>query len=371
MTKNITSLLILFCVTCFSDFVIAAPDNYFDTAKGKKFYEEATALYQKIERESAFTAQVNGVSIGYLDFGPKEGMPLIWVHGPGGTGYEMLNVRDGLIKAGYRVIAIDVRGHGKTRITDYNISVYDVADDIAGLMDYLHISEAVIGGLVKGGWVAAAFYDDYPQRTLGLLLEDGGSYSSIQLQEEIRNKLVQSKPIPFDTKVFRKLFDTTTRFSSRLEGAKVLWGGISPFVREEPRLERITELLSHFRQNVDGQWIYHADIKRLIIGQTVSGADRLYNTLPLLQQSQELMLPSVIFRRLHIPMLIIDPVSRSIDGTPVRHLNARLQAQHPEFIVHEIYEYEIAHPDAHAYWPERFVASAEGLLKRVQAGLRN
>ena len=37
---------------------------------------------------------------------------------------------------------------------------------------------AVFGGASKGGFVAAAVYDHYPNRVLGLLMADGGTWSN-------------------------------------------------------------------------------------------------------------------------------------------------------------------------------------------------
>ena len=76
-------------------------------------YQQAVALYDKTEAESARIANVNGITLGYLEFGEKNAVPLIWAHGSGSNRYELFNVQAGLVKAGYRVISIDYRGHGK------------------------------------------------------------------------------------------------------------------------------------------------------------------------------------------------------------------------------------------------------------------
>ena len=90
-----------------------------------------------------------------------------------------------------------------------------------------------------------------------------------------------------------------------------------------------------------------------------------FSRLTLLQQSQELMLPVVIFRNLNIPVHIIDPVSPT-DWMDVRHQNKELQEQHPDWIVHEVYDYEHSPHAAHLKRPDRFVKSAKALLERVE-----
>ena len=354
--------------------------NFIDTPEGAKRYKKSMMLYERIEHENSHTVDVNGIILGYLEFGSPDGIPLIWSHGTGNTGYEIINVQAGLVEAGYRVIAIDYRGHGKTQIgvTDYNTSLYHIADDIAALMDHLGIAKAVVGGLSKGGWVAAAFYDTYPQRVLGLLLEDGGSFSKVRLIEDIQCQVVQAGLPPYSTEALKKLFDTTTRFETRLEGLKVVWAAYSPAVKANTTLDYITGLLSLLRQGGDGTWFFHCDVSKLIIGvdagrsvETGSTGATLYSRLPLMQQSQELMNPFVVFRRLDVPMHIIDPDSLD-DWLPVRHQNEELQALHPDWIVHEVYDYEHSPHEAHIDRPERFIESAKALLKRVtsQSGLR-
>jgi len=345
--------------------------EFIETPKGRALYHQSAALYETTEREHAHRADVNGISLSYLEFGSHEDIPIIWAHGSGYTSYEILNVQAGLVEAGYRVIAIDYRGHGNTQIdiTDYNTSLYHIADDIAALMDHLDIAKAIIGGLSKGGWVAAAFYDTYPKRVLGLLLEDGGSFSKVRLIEDIQLKRVKPGLIPYPADAMKTLFDATTRFPSRAEGLKAVWAAYSPAVKTNSTVEYITLMLSLLRKEADGRWAYHCDGQRLFIGdgreiETGSTEDTLYSRLPLMQQSQELMIPFVVFRNLNVPMHIIDPVSED-DWLPVRHQNEELQALHPDLIVHEVYEYEHSPHEAHLERPERFIESAKALLLRV------
>ena len=345
----------------------------FETKEGLKLFQNGLSLYEKTERKNTRSASVNGIEVGYLEFGSRDGIPLIWAHGSGMTSYEMVNVQAGLVEAGYWVLAIDYRGHGKTQvnINQYNTSLYHVADDIAALLDYLNISKAIVGGLSKGGRVATAFFDAYPQRVLGLLLEDGGSWSSVRLEDDIRLKLVKPGPFPYPIADMERLYDPSLRFQSRLEGLKAVWSVYSPSVKNNLTKAYIALMLSCLRQQKDGSWIHHCDAWRLFYGASErllggpSDDKTLYSRLPLMQQSQELMIPLVVFRKLNVPVHIIDPVCPD-DWLPVRHLNEKLQALHPDWIEHEVYEYEHSPHEAHLQRPERFIASAKALLKRVQ-----
>jgi pimeloyl-ACP methyl ester carboxylesterase len=47
-----------------------------------------------------------------------------------------------------------------------------MAQDVAALLDHLEISRAVVGGLSMGGYVALAFYKEFPSRVRSLILAD-------------------------------------------------------------------------------------------------------------------------------------------------------------------------------------------------------
>ena len=351
-------------------------DFPFNSAEDAGFLE-SIELYERVEKENSHVASVNNIDLSYLDFGPKTNTPLIWVPGSGGTRFELLNVTKALVSCGYRVITIDSRGHGKTRleINKYNVSLYHIADDIAGLMDYLAIDKAVVGGLSKGGWVATAFYDTYPDRVFGLLLEDGGSLSNIKLADDTRLGLVTPGPSPYPPADF--LADNSIRFESRFEAVKALWAAYTPALSAERKenytIEDIAALISFFYQDDRGKWTHHCDIVKLTMGndsgrtlKESSGfkSPTIYSRLPIMQQSQELMLPIVIFRNLDVPVHIIDPDSPA-DWMPARSQNEELQALHPDLVVHEVYDYEHSPHEAHYERPERFVESAAALLARV------
>jgi len=348
--------------------------NFIKNTDYGALFHKAIDLYEKIERENSREAEINNISMGYLEFGSNDGTPLIWAHGSGSSSYEILNVQAGLVEAGYWVIAIDYRGHGRTQIdiNSQNTSLYHIADDISALMDHLDIDKAIVGGLSKGGCVAAIFYDTYPKRVLGLLLEDGGSFSNLRLKEDIRLNVVQPGPMPYPIEAVKRLYDTTIRYKDRFEGLQDVLAACSPAVKAatSATVEYITMCLSFLRQEENGMWVYHCDGWRYFLGESGRNVGEgttsavLYSRLPLMQQSQELMIPSVVFRNLNVPMHIIDPVS-PVDWLPVRHLNEELHALHPGLIVHEVYDYEHSPHEAHLERPRRFIESAKALLKRI------
>jgi pimeloyl-ACP methyl ester carboxylesterase len=72
----------------------------------------------------------------------------------------------------YRVITVDLRGHGETPATLDPATMEDMAEDVAALLDGLRVERVVLGGLSMGGYVALAFCRLFPERVRALILAD-------------------------------------------------------------------------------------------------------------------------------------------------------------------------------------------------------
>src|SRR5687767_3075163 len=72
----------------------------------------------------------------------------------------------------FRVVTPDLRGFGESDSSEGPVTMNRMAQDVAKLMDYLGIEQAVIGGLSMGGYVALAFVKQFPSRVKALVLAD-------------------------------------------------------------------------------------------------------------------------------------------------------------------------------------------------------
>ncbi len=97
--------------------------------------------------------------------------PLVLIHGAGGDHLSWPPEMRRL--PGYRVITLDLPGHGKTAGTGRQ-SVQDYARDVAGFMDTLGLFRAVFVGHAMGGAIALALALDYPDRVAGIGLISTG-----------------------------------------------------------------------------------------------------------------------------------------------------------------------------------------------------
>ncbi len=93
----------------------------------------------------------------------------------------------------YRVIIPDMAGHGDTAFqsgSDYSIPAQ--AKRVVALIDALNIDQIHIIGNSMGGFIAATFAKDYPERTLSAALVDPAGVKSPELSD-MDKMLVQGK----------------------------------------------------------------------------------------------------------------------------------------------------------------------------------
>lgn len=321
-----------------------------DTSRVRTAFTAVTQLRNDYERQHGHFVAVNGIRMHYLEWGNKNGVPLVWAHGSASSGLELRAVAPRLAAAGYRVLAVDYRGHGLTRVTDYDFGIYHIADDLVGLLDSLKISKAVFGGASKGGSVATAVYDQHPTRVLGLLMANGGTYSmqwvwDRQTPDERRRSLTDPIPHitgPSEFDVFRQVVGT-------------LPPGDLP-------MERLLDLLFRIGPIENGLWAFLPGFERMMFVDEVKGIARP-STFPPLQWSENSLIPRMVFRRLDVPMMILDP-QRENDPRPVTDQNERLAKDHPALVIHRIYP-ETGHNILQSK-PDWFVRDAVELLDRVR-----
>ena len=75
-----------------------------------------------------------------------------------------------LTAAGYRVLRIDMRGHGGSQVDEQDFTMADLARDVAGVLDHLGIAKVHMGGVSIGGMIGQSFALHYGDRLHSLLL---------------------------------------------------------------------------------------------------------------------------------------------------------------------------------------------------------
>lgn len=97
----------------------------------------------------------DGTNIFYKDWGPRDAQPIVFHHGWPLSGDDWDNQMLYFLEKGYRVIAHDRRGHGRSDQTDTGNEMDTYANDVVELARALDLNNAIhIGHSTGGGEVA-------------------------------------------------------------------------------------------------------------------------------------------------------------------------------------------------------------------------
>ena len=139
---------------------------------------------------------INGVGINYESDG--EGFPLVLCYCRGGNA-TMWAPQIEAFSRDYRFIRFEPRGHGRSDAPE-DPSAYGLdtsVEDLLGLLDYLGIEKAYVGGLSMGGGITTRFTLLYPDRVAALMVIDSGSASGHAHKEEIRRNTTRVRELAF------------------------------------------------------------------------------------------------------------------------------------------------------------------------------
>jgi len=105
--------------------------------------------------ETDFVTVADGTRIFYKDWGPKEAQPIVFHHGWPLSADDWDNQMMFFLEKGYRVIAHDRRGHGRSTQTWAGNEMDTYAADVAALAKALDLKNAIhVGHSTGGGEVA-------------------------------------------------------------------------------------------------------------------------------------------------------------------------------------------------------------------------
>jgi pimeloyl-ACP methyl ester carboxylesterase len=123
-------------------------------------------------------AELPGLRLFYADSGGS-GIPVLLLHSATGSSRVWEHQMPALVAAGYRVIAYDRRGFGRTVVTAPDAGLA-AADDLEALRAHLGIERFHLLGTAAGGMVAADYAQSFPERLRSLVLAN----SIVGVQDE-------------------------------------------------------------------------------------------------------------------------------------------------------------------------------------------
>ena len=133
------------------------------------------------------TTEFKNEKVTFLDKG--KGKAVVLLHGFLGSHKIWEQTINDLSKS-YRVIAIDLPGHGSTQCFGYAHSMELMAKCVKSVLDQLRLKKYVIIGHSMGGYVGLAFADLFPDNLKGLCLYHSTAYADSDEKKKDRLRAI-------------------------------------------------------------------------------------------------------------------------------------------------------------------------------------
>lgn len=203
--------------------------------------------------------EANGLRLHYLDWGEEAPTQLVLLHGLTSNAHTW----DDFAKeahATYRVVAMDLRGHGESGHAQDGYTLERFAADVKAVARHLNLRSFHLMGHSLGALVAIRFAAENPGMVQRLVLEDGGPGVDMALARQGAEGRFH-RPLGFDTQdeavAWLRLHypgDTEERIQDRFTyGMKQNWAGKwAP--REDPELYWVLGGSGKFAQETIELW---------------------------------------------------------------------------------------------------------------------
>jgi pimeloyl-ACP methyl ester carboxylesterase len=111
----------------------------------------------------------DGETLAYIDTGSPSGAPVVLIHGYSDSARDWVPLMPYLSRR-FRLILVDIRGHGQSSKPECCYTRFDFAYDIKLLLDSLGIRRADIVGHSLGSIIAQTFAEFWPEKTRRVVL---------------------------------------------------------------------------------------------------------------------------------------------------------------------------------------------------------
>ena len=174
-------------------------------------------------------AEFKKIKVRYSDIG--KGRVIVLLHGFLGS-HEIWTEFSKKLSKKFRVIAIDLPGHGETPSIGYYHSMELLAQSVKAVLDSIGVRRYVIVGHSMGGYTAMAFAELYPENVSGLCLVHSTAYADSEEKKKDRDrviKLVKKEHRQFVSDMITSLFspESISKIPDEVEKVKRIAANVS------------------------------------------------------------------------------------------------------------------------------------------------
>ena len=184
-------------------------------------------------------AETNGARLWYAEWGRAGAhAPVVLLHlGAGSSNYYGALV-PALVAHGYRVIALDTRGHGRSTRSEAPLSYELMADDVVALLDRLGIAKASVVGWSDGGIVGLALARRNPARVARLFAFGANADPSGARDDADKNPTFAAY-LARAAEEYRQLSPTPDGWPGLEAALEKLWSAAPNFTADELKAIRV------------------------------------------------------------------------------------------------------------------------------------
>jgi pimeloyl-ACP methyl ester carboxylesterase/acyl-CoA-binding protein len=254
------------------------------------------------------TFKHEGYTLAYEIHGPVDGTPVLLLHGILLDAAVNRDVALPMADAGFRVILLDLLGHGRSdRAEAAELRNDFFAEQVVACLDHLQIDRAVVGGISLGAIVALQVAVTAPRRVRALFLE------MPVMEQSTPFAAILLSPLVFATNYFAWLYRPFARllqrlprprkgvFESALNAAAqdpeairavlhgILVGPVVPARRLRRKIEAPTLVIGH-----SGDWLHNLEDSRALAEELPNGRLLTAKSILELRLKPERLMPEVL-----------------------------------------------------------------------------
>lgn len=118
----------------------------------------------------------------YVESGPKSGPAIVLIHSLATHG-EVWAYQVPAWSVHFRVLCVDLPGHGRSAVSAGAVSLADMAGQVIEVLDHLQIATAAFVGISLGGMVTQAAALNHPQRVSAMVIAHAGARTDAAVRE--------------------------------------------------------------------------------------------------------------------------------------------------------------------------------------------
>lgn len=184
-------------------------------------------------------AEINGARLWYAEWGNRtDSAPVLLLHGGFGNSSYYGKLIPALLAQGYRVIAMDSPGHGRSTRPNAPLTYRAMAEDVIGLLDRLKVPKVAVVGWSDGGIIGLDIAMSHPERLAGVFAF-GANTDAPGLNAGVEKSPVFGAYLRRTSQEYRRISPTPDQWDSFSAVVNKMWDTLPAYTADELRTIKV------------------------------------------------------------------------------------------------------------------------------------